>query len=101
MSTGAAPAVSIESWTLPGADSPQFTLSVDYGDIVALTGPNGSGKSTLLRAIAGLHSGVGGHIRVDGMLQTPARIVGAIGVSGVTSAQDEQIAGAGIKALTG
>ena len=29
------------------------------------------------------------------------KIVGAIGVSGVTSAQDEQIAAAGIKAVTG
>lgn len=29
------------------------------------------------------------------------KIIGAIGVSGVTSAQDEQIAGAGIKALGG
>jgi glc operon protein GlcG len=29
------------------------------------------------------------------------KIVGSIGVSGVTSAQDEQIAGAGIKAITG
>jgi glc operon protein GlcG len=29
------------------------------------------------------------------------KIIGAIGVSGVTSAQDEQIASAGIKALTG
>lgn len=29
------------------------------------------------------------------------KIIGAIGVSGVTSAQDEQIASAGIKAITG
>ena len=80
MSTGAAPAVSVESWILPGTGSPPLTLSVDYGDSVALTGPNGSGKSTLLRAISGLHAGAAGFIRIDGQQQTPKRIIGEIGV---------------------
>ncbi|MBT0566172.1 ABC transporter ATP-binding protein [Williamsia sp. CHRR-6] len=41
-------------------------LTLRRGEIVALVGKSGSGKSTLLRAIAGLDSGHGGQIEVNG-----------------------------------
>lgn len=36
------------------------------GEILALIGPSGSGKTTLLRALAGLYTGVAGHIQCQG-----------------------------------
>ena len=55
-----------------------------------------NGSALRILAVPGVTPLQGGlPIVVDG------KIIGAIGVSGVTSAQDEQIAGAGIKALTG
>lgn len=40
-------------------------LSVETGELVALTGPSGCGKSTLLRIIAGLESPDSGRVRLD------------------------------------
>ncbi|MDA0564303.1 ABC transporter ATP-binding protein [Streptomonospora sp. S1-112] len=42
------------------------------GEVVALLGPNGAGKSTALRALAGLESLTGGHVRLDGRDVTTA-----------------------------
>ena len=45
-------------------------LSVQQGEVVALTGPSGIGKSTLLHLIAGLDRPDGGLISVDGRIVT-------------------------------
>src|SRR5437763_5102751 len=42
------------------------SLSVDRGELVAISGPSGSGKSTLLNCLAGLDDPDGGTVRVDG-----------------------------------
>jgi branched-chain amino acid transport system ATP-binding protein len=42
------------------------SLEVDRREVVALIGPNGAGKSTLLKALAGLVTTEGGHVRLDG-----------------------------------
>jgi putative ABC transport system ATP-binding protein len=42
------------------------SLSVERGQMIAVTGPSGSGKSTLLNVIAGLDEPDGGQVRVDG-----------------------------------
>ncbi|MBA3653402.1 MAG: ABC transporter ATP-binding protein [Actinobacteria bacterium] len=43
-----------------------ISLSVDAGEMVAVTGPSGSGKSTLLACLAGLDEPDGGMVRVAG-----------------------------------
>jgi putative ABC transport system ATP-binding protein len=42
------------------------SVSLDAGEIVAVTGPSGSGKSTLLACLAGLDEPDGGGVRVAG-----------------------------------
>jgi putative ABC transport system ATP-binding protein len=42
------------------------SLTVDRGELVALTGPSGSGKSTLLNCLAGLDEPDGGQVRIAG-----------------------------------
>lgn len=42
------------------------SLTVDAGEVVAVTGPSGSGKSTLLGLLAGLDDPDGGTVRVAG-----------------------------------
>jgi energy-coupling factor transport system ATP-binding protein len=42
------------------------SLSVDPGEIVAVTGPNGAGKSTLLRHLNGLLQPLAGSVRING-----------------------------------
>jgi putative ABC transport system ATP-binding protein len=42
------------------------TLSVEPGELVAVTGPSGSGKSTLLACLAGLDEPDGGTVRIAG-----------------------------------
>jgi putative ABC transport system ATP-binding protein len=42
------------------------SLSVDAGELVAVTGPSGSGKSTLLSCLAGLDEPDGGSVRIAG-----------------------------------
>ena len=43
------------------------SLSVEPGELVAITGPSGSGKSTLLACLAGLDEPDGGMVRVAGV----------------------------------
>jgi len=42
------------------------SLTVDRGEVVAVTGPSGSGKSTLLSCLAGLDEPDGGVVRIGG-----------------------------------
>jgi len=42
------------------------SLSVERGELLAVTGASGSGKSTLLNLLAGLDTPTAGHIEVDG-----------------------------------
>jgi putative ABC transport system ATP-binding protein len=42
------------------------SLTVDAGEVVAVTGPSGSGKSTLLGCLAGLDEPDGGTVRLRG-----------------------------------
>lgn len=44
------------------------SMTVDAGEVVAVTGPSGSGKSTLLACLAGLDDPDGGSVRVEGVL---------------------------------
>ncbi|MCI4344212.1 MAG: ATP-binding cassette domain-containing protein [Thermoplasmata archaeon] len=44
----------------------EVTLSIEPGELLALTGPNGSGKTTLLKSILGLVAVESGTIRVGG-----------------------------------
>lgn len=55
----------------PSGDDPilqDFSLTVAFGQTVALTGPSGAGKSTLLLAIAALHPVLQGRITLGGAL---------------------------------
>ena len=45
----------------------EINLTVERGEIVALTGPSGSGKTTILRVIAGLERFQAGRVVVDGV----------------------------------
>ena len=42
------------------------SLTIQAGEVVAITGPSGSGKSTLLACLAGLDEPDGGMVRIDG-----------------------------------
>jgi putative ABC transport system ATP-binding protein len=42
------------------------SISVESGEVVAVTGPSGSGKSTLLNCLAGLDEPDGGMVRIAG-----------------------------------
>jgi putative ABC transport system ATP-binding protein len=42
------------------------SVTLEAGDVVAVTGPSGSGKSTLLACLAGLDEPDGGVVRIDG-----------------------------------
>jgi putative ABC transport system ATP-binding protein len=46
------------------------SLSLQPGEVVAVTGPSGSGKSTLLSCLAGLDDPDGGHVRIAGRLMS-------------------------------
>jgi len=41
------------------------SMSVEAGEVIAITGPSGSGKSTLLACLAGLDDPDGGMVRID------------------------------------
>jgi branched-chain amino acid transport system ATP-binding protein len=66
-------------------------LVVGHREAVAILGPNGAGKSTLLCAIAGLLSGLGGHVVLDGreLVGLGAREVVRLGIGHVI--QDHRI----------
>lgn len=46
------------------------SMTVDPGELVAVTGPSGSGKSTLLACLAGLDEPDGGTVLIDGQVMT-------------------------------
>lgn len=46
------------------------SMTVDPGELVAVTGPSGSGKSTLLACLAGLDEPDGGMVLIDGQVMT-------------------------------
>src|SRR5882672_769506 len=46
------------------------SLTVDAGEVVAVTGPSGSGKSTLLACLAGLDEPDGGTVRIEDQVMT-------------------------------
>jgi putative ABC transport system ATP-binding protein len=46
------------------------SLTVEAGELVAVTGPSGSGKSTLLACLAGVDEPDGGSVRVAGHIMT-------------------------------
>jgi ferric hydroxamate transport system ATP-binding protein len=53
----------------PGTSDPvvdDASIELRYAAVTALVGPNGSGKSTLLRALARLHTPIGGEILLAG-----------------------------------
>ena len=45
----------------------ELDLTVDAGEVVAVTGPSGSGKSSLIAMIGGLEAPTGGSVRVFGV----------------------------------
>lgn len=46
------------------------SMTVDPGELVAVTGPSGSGKSTLLACLAGLDEPDGGMVLINGQIMT-------------------------------
>lgn len=46
------------------------SMTVDPGELVAVTGPSGSGKSTLLACLAGLDEPDGGMVLINGQMMT-------------------------------
>ncbi len=72
------------SLTFPANDGPVHALSdinltINKGDFVSFIGPSGCGKTTLLRVIADLEQPTAGHISVNGVTPTQARLARAYG----------------------
>jgi len=67
------------SLTYEAADGPVYALSdvdlqIDEGEFVSFIGPSGCGKTTLLRVIADLEQPNAGHIHVNGVSPSEARL---------------------------
>jgi NitT/TauT family transport system ATP-binding protein len=67
------------SLTYEAADGPVYALSnvdlqIGEGEFVSFIGPSGCGKTTLLRIIADLEQPNGGHIHVNGVSPSEARL---------------------------
>ncbi len=65
--------------TYPGAETPVLrgvSLTMDAGDMLALTGESGSGKSTLLHLVGGLDTADSGVVAIAGTDLTPLDDVG-------------------------
>ena len=72
---GRGPAVELEAvrFAYPGTDRDVLhgvTLSIRFGEALAIVGRTGSGKTTLLNLIARLYEATSGSIRVDGVATT-------------------------------
>ena len=50
-----------------------FSLKVEYGELVALLGPSGCGKTTTLRMVAGFILPSAGEIRIGDESSPPSR----------------------------
>ncbi len=67
------------SLTFKTSDGPVHALSdvnlqIEEGDFVSFIGPSGCGKTTMLRVIADLEQPTGGHITVNGVSPSQARM---------------------------
>jgi NitT/TauT family transport system ATP-binding protein len=67
------------SLTFETGDGPVYALShvnlaVQRGEFISFIGPSGCGKTTLLRVIADLETATAGHISVNGLTPTEARL---------------------------
>ncbi|WP_210506495.1 ABC transporter ATP-binding protein [Naasia sp. SYSU D00057] len=75
--------IRFESVSVPGALN-DFTLTVEPGELVAITGPGGAGKSTVLNLVARLVEPASGSITVDGQpldqvsIRSVARHIGVL-----------------------
>ena len=109
------PLIALDSISLAFGHLPLLehaTFRIDRGERVSIVGRNGSGKSSLLRLVSGEQPPDTGavtrepgihvaRLEQDVPVVAEGKVIGAIGVSGVMSAQDEQVAMAALAVLNG